>query len=100
MYRFTTPTHRFQLDGINAADVQKIRITYVQGCKTVLEKTEADCTKDGNTVSVKLTQEDTALFRHCDEAQVQMRVRLNDGSVLSTKKFNVSIQDVLSTEVL
>ena len=98
MYRATTPTHAFKLP-FEANMLKEIRITYAQGDTIVLEKTEADCTLSGNTVSLMLTQEETLLF-NAERVNIQMRVLTTDGVVMASNKKSVIVQDVLNEEVL
>lgn len=51
MYRGSTPTHVFTLS-IPVEDIKALRLTYAQGGRTVLEKTEKEVKMEGNTVTI------------------------------------------------
>ena len=101
MIRATTPTHTFTFPkDIAPADCDKILITYKQGNKKVLEKTETDLTIGESSVSYTFTQEDTKLFTDREKASVQMRVLLLTGEALASDIMQFSIKPVLNDEVL
>lgn len=97
MYRVTTPTHIFILP-FDTALIDKLVLTYKQSGKTVIEKTEADVTLEGNRVSVTFTQQETALFK-ADTAKVQMRVKTGE-KVIASNILSVNVNEVLNKEVL
>ena len=101
MIRATTPTHTFTFpQDIAPADCDKILITYKQGNKKVLEKTEEDLTIGEKSVSYTFSQEDTKLFTDREKASVQMRVLLLTGEALASDIMQFSIKPVLNDEVL
>lgn len=51
MFRGSTPTHVFTLS-IPVEEIKSLRLTYVQGGKIVLDKTEADVKMSGATVTI------------------------------------------------
>lgn len=85
MKRGTTPTHKFTLP-IEPAMVSKFLLTYSQNEKVVLEKTEADMTKDGNVWSVELTQEETNLFSE-GNAVCQIRILTLGGDAMASQEY-------------
>ena len=97
MYRVTTPTHTFNLP-FDTSLIDKLILTYKQNGKTVIEKTEADVTMDGTTVSVTFTQQETALFK-ADVAKVQMRVKTGE-KVMASNILTVNVHEVLNKEEL
>ena len=97
MYRVTTPTHTFNLP-FDTSLIDKLILTYKQNGKTVIEKTEADVTMDGTTVSVTFTQKETALFK-ADVAKVQMRVKTGE-KVMASNILTVNVHEVLNKEEL
>jgi hypothetical protein len=99
MIRATTPTHRFTLPFDYTQYVKKILITYSQRGEIVLEKHENDVQIDGNTVSYKLTQEETKLFSNGD-VRIQVRVITKDDDALASDICVVHIDNVLNDEVL
>lgn len=101
MRRGTTPTHTFTLP-IDAAQIDKLRITYVQKEKIVLKKTEDDVAIDGNAVRVKLTQAETLQFDESSGAfvSIQIKVLTTGGDVLASEIFKVHPLQILDEEEL
>lgn len=95
----TTPKHIFNLP-IDTDDIKTLEITYEQGGTVKLQKKKDECECDGKVVTVKLTQEDTFKFHHNEYIRVQVRVLLNDGSVLESEIEKVDAEECLSSEVL
>ena len=99
MIRGTTPTHIFTLP-FDVSMVQKIRIIYAQNGTVKLTKTEADCTLEGNTVQVKLTQEDTLAFVAQSAAEIQVRVLTPAGDALASEPRWIGVNRLLENEVI
>ena len=99
MIRGTTPTHGFVLP-FDTDMIQTIQIIYAQNDETVLTKGNDDCTFDGNTASVKLTQEETFLFTEDVPVEVQVRVLTTDGDAMASHVMRVHCDECLSDEVL
>ena len=95
----TTPTHIFRLP-FDTSRCDKVRITYAQCGETVLVKDVGDCSLSGNTVTVKLSQEETLLFKCHRKARVQVRVLSVDGTAFASKIVEVSVEELLDREVL
>lgn len=99
MMQGTTPTHEFILP-FDAATVREVRVTYKQNGATVLEKTETDCTKDGNSIKVVLTQEETFKFDPKYNVEIQLRVLTADGVAMTSQPEKVRCSEAFNTEVL
>ena len=99
MYRGSTPTHVFTLS-IQVEDIKALRLTYAQGGRTVLEKTEKEVKMEGNTVTLRLTQEETLAFGQTAPVNIQLKVLLNSGAVLPSQIFRVHVDEILNEEVL
>lgn len=99
MTRATTPTHKFTFP-IDPSTFEKILITYKQGKKIVLEKTEKDSIISDMTVLVPLTQEETNLFNSREDVEIQVRVLTYANKALASKKFVKPVNDVLNDEIL
>jgi hypothetical protein len=99
MIRGTTPTHNFVLP-IETEMVQAIQIIYAQKGETVLTKGKGDCTFDGNSVSVKLTQQETFMFSEDEYVEIQIRVLTPAGDALASHIMRVHCDECLSNEVL
>lgn len=101
MTRGTTPTHSFTVEGdVDLAAVRKLRITYRQMGRTLLEKTETDVEIRGQTISCTLTQEETLAFRAGAAVSLQIKALLDSGAVLATPVMMLSVDRILSEEVL
>ena len=99
MIRGTTPTHIFQLP-MDTGDLKQIRITYSQLGRTVVEKTERDVRMEGSTITLTLTQEETLAFYHKSGVRFQIKVLTRDGTLLASAVKELSVGEILNTEVL
>lgn len=103
MIRGTTPTHVFKTN-VDLTDVSELYITYEQGI-TTLEKSLPDCeietVDEKSTITVKLTQNETLKFADSGYmADVQIRVKYMDGSVLASNIIRVPISRILKDGVI
>lgn len=109
MFRYTTPTCEFVMD-INPIGWETYIITYSQRGRIILEKTEEDPhtiedkTTDpeymGYCLSVKLSQEETALFNPVDNIYIQIRCKYDTGDVFASDKVVVKPEDVLHKDIM
>lgn len=99
MIRGTTPTHIFRLQ-IETATIKEVRITYAQYSKVILEKTEKDVTLEDKSIRLKLTQEETLLFRDKVSVQLQLKILTTDNSVLACPVKDLPVEEILNEEVL
>lgn len=99
MIRGTTPTHIFEIP-IDSSLLKQVQITYAQGSTNLLVKTIEDCVLDGNSISVTLSQEETLMFSHKKDVEVQIRVLTKDGTAMATTVRQVDVGRVLNEEVL
>lgn len=95
----TTPTHTFGLP-FETDVISKIKVTYAQNGRVILEKKDKQCVLDGNTVSIKLTQEDTFLFEYGKNVEIQMRILTAGGDALASNIRIISVDKCLDSEVL
>lgn len=95
----TTPTHNFDLP-FTSDQVVAARVIYKQGGKEILRKETEDFRKDGNRISVSLSQEETFLFDCSCSVKYQLRVRDIYGKVYNTKPRIISVEECLDSEVL
>ena len=114
MYRATTPTHKFCFGIINPDLFKEILITYVQNDSIILEKKKQDLVITSTEIeegeetithyhaALKLTQEETKLFKIQNGINITVQIRAidNEGNVSASNKMKVSLQDVLNDEVL
>ena len=100
IYGGTTPTHKFTLP-IDTEDVSVVRVLYApKAGHPILIKTKDSCTLEGNTVSVRLTQEDTLLLDNEKAVVVQLRVLLNDGTALTSAKHTIKTYECMEEVVM
>ncbi len=100
MIRGTTPTHTFEVPQIDTSYIKELRITYVQSCNTVLEKDESDVTMGDHLIKLTLTQEETLRFNDKLYVGVQLKVLMDDGSVLASQIMRFNVGKILNEEVL
>ena len=100
MFRASTPTHYFTLpDEIVTSDIDELIITYAQGEETVLEKRKDDVTIEGKEISFRLTQEEANKFAP-GFADLQIRLKMQNGTVIASKIYRIKTEDVLNDEVM
>ena len=95
MYRGTTPTLTFQLP-IDTGSITVLSIAVAQGGVVRIEKSLADMTLEGKTVSCTLTEEETLSLSAGAgrEAQVQLRVGVG-GQRMASQVFEVPVERIL-----
>lgn len=94
MIRGTTPTLRFTLP-FDTAEVAALYITIDQTHLVTVEKSLADCTLVGSTVSFRLTQEDTLKLVQSVPAQIQVRLKTTDGTAMASNVFETPVEKIL-----
>ena len=82
MRRGTTPTHTFNCS-IDATQFTKLNIAYAQNNSIVLEKGLEDCTINGNSIVVKLTEEESLKFKHGTAVEIQIRAGIGEERIVS-----------------
>lgn len=100
MIRGTTPTHTFEVPQIDTSHIRELRITYVQFNNTVLEKDESEVTMSEHLIELTLTQEETLRFNDKLSVSIQLKVLMDDGSVLASRIMQMSVEKILCEEVL
>ena len=99
MKRGTTPTHTFTLP-FETSLLKTVRVVYAQLGQVILVKTGGDLNLSDNTVSVKLSQEDTLRFNCSHPVEIQIRVVTLLGDVHNSDIKRVSVGRCLENEVL
>lgn len=100
MIRGTTPTHTFEIP-LEVSYIADLRLSYAQGGEELITKNKTDVTLEGQTITVKLTQEETLKFDHSKSvAHVQLRVKTTDGVVLSSRIMNFNVFETLNVDTL
>ena len=100
MRKGTTPTLTFELPpDVPVAEIANAKVTLCQG-DVRLEKKLCDCQTSENTLSVKLTQEETLLFACRSRLRFQLRVLTVGGDALATDVMEMFVHELLDEEVL
>ncbi len=99
MYRGTTPTLKFNLP-FDTSLIDEVWVTLGQDDEAVVNKTLSDCTADGKSLTVKLTQSDTLALSSEERTYVQLRVLLTDGTALASKTFKVKTKYIIRNGVI
>lgn len=99
MRKGTTPKLTFTLP-LDTSLVSRVRVVFALNNKPVLVKDEGACSFSGSNVVIEFTQEETFLFECDTNYQVQMRVKLSDGSVLASDIMNLPVERCLDEEVI
>ncbi len=108
MFRATTPTHKFIFENCDPSSFKELNIYYAQQGVELLRKTKEDCTfqtketseKDLYIVSVKLTQEETKLFKPRYPVKIQLRGLTDTNNALATDEYEIEVKNVINDEVL
>ena len=95
----TTPIHTFTLP-FNTGIIKTVKVIYAQKNAVLFEKEGEACNCSDNTVTVKLTQEETLKFDCRHSVQIQMRVLTVDGDALASLVQYVPVCECLDSEVL
>lgn len=100
MFRGSTPTHKFYIP-FSVDVIDKVLIAYAQNDNVLFVK-EVDSSKmDGQSITVKLTQDETLLF-DCFKriVQIQLKIKTLGGDVLISKMTLVDLERCLFDEVI
>ena len=100
MRRYTTPKHIYNLP-FSTSLIDKLRIVYAQNETIILSKEVTECQLEDNTVTLTLTQEETALF-DCKKqfTEIQMHILTTSGQSLVSRPLKVSVEKCLDEGVL
>lgn len=99
MRQGTTPTHYFELP-FDVSFVEKARIIYKQTDDIVLTKEDSDLEKNGNTLTVRLTQEETLRFDPYRVVQIQVRLLSPAGDSMVSDIMRASVDECLESAVM
>ena len=93
MIRGTTPTLKYNLP-FEVSSIDKLWIVFSQNEEERLFLDKSRCSLSGNTITVKLTQEETlSLLPNCI-VNIQIRLLTNDGCALASKVMMGTVCDV------
>ena len=102
MIKGTTPTLQFKLS-IDTSTIQaaEIVVQYVDNNKeTTIVKTLSACEVTQNTITTRLTQEETLQLPAPSVVYIQLRVLLNDRTALATEIQEVPVKRLLKEGVI
>lgn len=99
MVRGSTPKHIFKLP-IFTGTVKKVLITYEQLGRKVLEKTEKDVQMQDDTITLRLSQAETLMFKERHPARIQLKVLTDSDDLLPSQIIEVSVGEILNEEEL
>ena len=99
MRRGTTPKHTFTLP-FDTSLICKLRVIYAQSRVVKIVKKKTDAELSGNTVSVKLTQDETLRLNCRHKTEIQVRVVTHDGESFVSDIITVNTDRCLDNEVL
>lgn len=99
MRRGTTPIHTFTTD-IDLTDAEVIYITYEQTGAVVMEKQKEDLTITADSISVKLTQEETLTFTLGKPVEMQIRAKFADGTAVASQVMQTKADVILKEGVI
>lgn len=97
--RGTTPTLHFCLP-FDTGILAQAFVTIQQNGATTVEKTLADCTCEGNKLSLRLSQEDTLKLGVEDTCEIQIRAKTAGGDVIASNIIRVSTGRILKDGVI
>lgn len=103
MRRGTTPTiiYTFPSD-LSVGEVVSARLSLCQGRRMIADRglDSMEIGAYGNTLSIKLSQEESLSLSANRTVDVQLKVKLIGGDVLATPVREVRVQEILSEEVI
>jgi len=82
MIRGTTPQLKFDLP-FSVEELDVFYVTFQQNKQTVIEKRKGQCTCEGNTIALHLTQIDTLALLDKFPVEIQIRARKGDEAIAS-----------------
>ena len=99
MIKGTTPTHTFSMP-FGEEMIKAIEICYAQNGEVMLSKGIEDCTIEGNTISVKLSQEDTLEFAEGVCVEIQIRILTPADDAIASNVMRVHCHECLFDGVI
>lgn len=99
MIRGSTPTHIFEIP-FDTSNIADLRVIYSQNGREIVSKRPAECTLDGQVITVTLTQEDTLKFDCSQMVKIQLKILSTNGRALLSDVMLKDVDECLSDEVL
>ena len=99
MIQGSTPLHTFVLP-FSTELIHSVRVTYEQKNKIVLSKETNDVAMEGNTIALRLSQDETLLFDSLVPARIQLHILTTGGDALPSKPKTVPVYVLLDKRVI
>lgn len=99
MVRGTTPTLEFTLP-FDTSLLTAAFITLAQSGRVIIDKSLADCTCSGQTLTLVLTQEETLKFDTRHSTEIQVRVKTAEGNALASRIITENTYNILKDGVI
>lgn len=97
--RGTTPVHTFLVD-LDLTSAEVIYVTYKQGRNILIEKEKDDLDVTAESLSFKLTQEDTLALKTAEVCEMQIRARFPDGTAVDSNIMKAHVGRILKDGVI
>lgn len=94
MYRGTTPTLKFALP-FDASLIAAGNVSIAQNGNVIIDRAKRDWVISGREVKITLAQQETLQLQPNTNVEIQMRIRLADGTALASKIFSLTAERVL-----
>lgn len=99
MRQGTTPKHTFKLP-FSIPDGSVVRVIYKQSENVLFVKTANDCAIEADTISLRLTQEETFQFDVRYKVRIQIRILTPNDEALESEVIVRTVKECLEREVL
>ena len=101
IFRGTTPKFIFTLpNSITIDDILNVELVFTQNDELIIAKKLGDFTTSNNQLTITLTQEDTLKLKGNSPLYYQIKVLLNDESVITSDIITNMVYNSLSESVL
>lgn len=99
MKRGTTPAFQIRVKGIEFKNIKRIIVTIKQKTVQLDYEERLSVNRDGNAVTVYMTQEETLKLKS-GSAQLQVRILLLDGTAVASNIVSVNVDEILREGVI
>lgn len=99
MIRGTTPKMDFVLP-FDVDSIAESYITFVQNNNIVFDKSFSECESHENTLTLRLTQEETLKLSDGNAVEIQIRVRTKSGEAMASNIIRVNTERILRDGVI
>lgn len=99
MVKGTTPTLYFECD-LEWNDIKELSLVFTQKDKLVLKFTKEACSYEDGNLIVTLTQEQSFTFDEHSIIEMQIKIKLTDGTVLASNIIQSTVGKILDEEII